>query len=140
MFSFKNKERDLSNINQNNNNSQPPSLIDHLDTACGKFTFYIREDGEFVVTSAFSRVDQDVIDASSTILHMMNSGLLADYFVQSLNLWGDDENERHFIFKIIKKWKLLFDKDEQNKNTKNKDLKLAVDPSDVFGFKELKEK
>ena len=60
-----------------------------LDTCCSKFTFYIREDGEFAVTSEFFRSDEDVIDVSSTVLHMLNSGLLAEYFVKSLKIWGE---------------------------------------------------
>ena len=59
------------------------AFTEMLDTCCSKFTFYIREDGEFAVTSEFFRSDEKVIDVSSTVLHMLNSGMLAEYFVKS---------------------------------------------------------
>ena len=109
-------------------------FTESLDSACTKFTVYIREDGEFAITSEFYRNNEEVINASSTVLHMMNSGSLADYFLKSLHLWSDDHDNREtFIIEIIKKWKLLFD-DDQTTIQNN----LAVDPSDVFALKSLK--
>lgn len=114
-----------------------------LDTCCSKLTFYIREDGEFAVTSEFFRSDEDVIDVSSTVLHMLNSGLLAEYFMKSLKLWGKSTEEQKFILEILKRWKTLYDEDadaDKKSNKKsNKSFKLAVDPSDVFGLKSLKD-
>ena len=109
-------------------------LTESLDSACAKITIYIREDGEFAITSEFYRNNEEVINASSTVLHMMNSGSLADYFLKSLHLWSDDhDNNEAFIIEIIKKWKLLFD-DDQSTIQNN----LAVDPSDVFSLRSLK--
>ena len=116
-------------------------FIEMLNTSCSKFTFYVREDGEFAVTTEFFRSDEDVIEVSSTVLHMLNSGLLAEYFVQSLKLWGeedDDDEDERFILEIIKRWKVLYDEDEDMDKKSNKKFKLAVDPSDVFGLKSLK--
>ena len=108
-------------------------LTDILDSAGAKLTVYIREDGEFAITSEFYRNNEEVINASSTVLHMMNSGSLADYFLKSLHLWSDDHDNREtFIIEIIKKWKLLFDEDQSTIQNN-----LAVDPSDVFSLRSL---
>ena len=107
-------------------------FTESLDSACAKITIYIREDGEFAITSEFYRNNEEVIDASGTILHMMNSGSLADYFLQSLHLWAEEhDNSEKFIVEIIKRWKLLFDNDQPTQNN------LAIDPSDVFSLKSL---
>ena len=110
------------------------SLTESLDSACAKLSVYIREDGEFAVTSEFyGSKSEEAIDASGIILHMINSGSLADYFLQSLHLWGEDNNENAFVIEIIKRWKELFD--DSNATAQNN---LAVDPSDVFALKSLK--
>ena len=122
-------------------NEKEKQFIEMLNTSCSKFTFYVREDGEFAGTTEFFRSDEDVIEVSSTVLHMLNSGLLAEYFVQSLKLWGeedDDDEDERFILEIIKRWKVLYDEDEDMDKKSNKKFKLAVDPSDVFGLKSLK--
>ena len=109
-------------------------FTESLDSACAKITVYIREDGEFAITSEFYRNNEEMITASAAILHMMNSGTLADYFLQSLQFWGEEHNkDEKFIIDIIKKWKLLFD-DDQSTIQNN----LAVDPSDVFSLRSLK--
>ena len=109
-------------------------LTDILDSAGAKLTVYIREDGEFAITSEFYRNNEEVINASSTVLHMMNSGALADYFLQSLHLWAEEhDNSEKFIVEIIKRWKLLFDNDQPTIQNN-----LAIDPSDVFSIKSLK--
>jgi len=123
------------------NQPKEKQFTEMLDTCCSKFTFYIREDGEFAVTSEFFRSDEEVIDVSSTVLHMLNSGMLAEYFVKSLKLWGEEEEgdqDKRFILEIIKRWKVLYDEDTDTDKKPNKKFKLAVDPSDVFGLKSLK--
>ena len=108
-------------------------FTESLDSACAKITVYIREDGDFAITSEFYRNNEKVIDASSTVLHMMNSGSLADYFLKSLHLWAEEhDNSETFIVEIIKKWKLLFDNDQPTIQNN-----LAIDPSDVFSLKSL---
>ena len=114
-------------------------FTDMLESACAKFTFYIREDGEFAVTSEFFRSDEDVIEVSSTVLHMLNSGMLSEYFMKSLKLWGQNSEEQKFILEILKGWKVLYDEDADVDKKSNKRFKLAVDPSDVFGLKSLKD-
>ena len=58
-------------------------FTESLDSACAKITVYIREDGEFAITSEFYRNNEEVTNASGTVLHMINSGSLADYFLKS---------------------------------------------------------
>ena len=125
--------------NEKHNQEKEKSFTEMLDTCCSKFTFYVREDGEFAVTTEFFRSDEEIVEVSSKVLHMLNSGLLAEYFVQSLKLWGDSDEEKRFILEIIKKWKVLYDEDAKTNNKSNKKFKLAVDPSDVFGLKSLKD-
>ena len=109
-------------------------FTESLDSACAKLTVYIREDGEFAITSEFYRNNEEVINASGTVLHMINSGSLADYFLKSLHLWGEEnDKDETFIVEIIKRWKLLFDNDKPTIQNN-----LAVDPSDVFALKSLK--
>ena len=125
--------------NKQYNQQKEKEFTDMLESACAKFTFYVREDGEFAVTTEFFRSDEKVIDVSSTVLHMLNSGMLAEYFVKSLKLWGEeDDQDKKFILEIIKGWKVLYDEDTDMDKKSNKKFKLAVDPSDVFGLRSLK--
>ena len=69
---------------------------------------------------------------------MINSGLMADIFLQSLNLWAETPKQKVFMAQAIERWKSLYDEDPIQSNSKNS-KNLAVDPSDVFGLKGLKE-
>ena len=109
-------------------------VSDHYAT----ITMYIKDDGEFSVASEFEKIGENEADITSMVLHMVNSGLLAEYFIQSLNLWATDDKQKRFILSIIEKWKLLYDTSESLEN-QSKPTQLAVDPSDVFGLKRLKE-
>ena len=66
--------------------SHEPSDIEGtpLENICGKITIYFREDGEFAVSSDFTRQDEEAIEMSGLLLHKLNSGNLAEYFIQSL--------------------------------------------------------
>ena len=69
------------------------------------------------------------MEVTGVLLHMINSGYLAEYFDKSLKIWSEDQIEQESFAKdIIKKWKTLFNESE-------KSGELAVDPSDVFGLK-----
>lgn len=109
-------------------------LADNLDSSCSIIVFYMREDGEFAITTEIKRNNEETIDMTATALHMMNSGLLAEYFLQSLNLWADENPEyKPVVVSIIKKWKILFDEDTINDD--DSQSRLAIDPSDVFSLK-----
>ena len=99
---------------------------------------YVREDGEFSLATEFEKIGENESDVTSMVFHMLNSGLLVEYFIQALNLWATTDEQKKFILSIIEKWKLLYDSDE-NMEKKLEPTKLAVDPSDVFGLKSLKE-
>ena len=114
------------------------ALAEMANSACAQFSFYIREDGEFAVTSEFRRTDAEVVDISSTVLHMINSGLMAEYFMKSLKLWGANMEEQKFVLEIIKRWKVLYEEDKKPSNNAHPEFNLAVDPTDVFGLKSLK--
>ena len=110
-----------------------------LENNCGHFYIYFREDGEFAVASEFMRQDKDVSDISGVLLHMINSGTLADYFVKSLKAWAEGDTEKEsFAREVIKEWKKLFYEQNENeiKNLKT-NSSLAVDPSEVFGLKRI---
>lgn len=124
---------DTSSEKQSIAGTETPSLVDDLDSACTTITIYMREDGEFAVTTSFTRNSEEVMDITGTVLHMINSGLLADYFLQSLQYWGvGNDQDVSLTNTIVEKWKKLFD--EKN-NIINK--QLAIDPSDVFALKDL---
>ena len=110
-----------------------PNLSDNLETACTIVTFYIREDGEFVIITEMKRNNEEVMDMTGTVLHMINSGLLAEYFLKSLNLLADENPEyQSIIMNVIKKWKALCDEETTDPNNESS---LAIDPSDVFSLK-----
>jgi|LULM01.1.fsa_nt_gb hypothetical protein len=114
-----------------------PDLSDSLDTACAIFALYIREDGEFAITSEITRNNEAVMDMTGTILHMINSGLLSEYFLKSLHLWADENPEyQPLVRDVIKKWKMLYD--EEMIDTESQSA-LAIDPSEVFSLKSLSE-
>ena len=107
-----------------------------LEDICGKITIYFREDGEFAVASDFTRQDEAAIEMGGILLHRLNSGNLAEYFVQSLKLWAEgDLGKEHFAKEVIKEWKSIFYENNTDKLKSLKGGELAVDPSDVFGLK-----
>ena len=59
--------------------------------------------------------------------------------MKSLKLWGQNSEEQRFILEILKRWKVFYDEDVDVDKKSNKRSKLAVDPSDVFGLKSLKD-
>ena len=120
---------------QNTTNFKTETLVGALDTSCTKIAIYIREDGEFAITTKFNRSSEEVIDMTGTVLHMINSGLLADYFLKSLQMWTEENSKDNaLVLSTIKKWKMLFDEENTMKQT------LAIDPSDVFALKSFSKK
>lgn len=110
-----------------------------LENICGQMTIYFREDGEFAVASDFTRQDTATIEMSGILLHRLNSGHLAEYFIQSLKLWAEEDLQKeNFAKEVIKEWKSLFYENNSDKLKFLKGAKLAVDPSDVFGLKGIK--
>ena len=111
-----------------------------LDNSCGQINFYFREDGEFAVASDFKRTDESVYEITGMLLHMINSGNLAEYFVKSLKLWAEgDIDKEKFAKEVIHEWKKLFyEENGDDLDNIKRQHNLAVDPSDVFGLKRMK--
>ena len=95
------------------------------------------DQGDFTVATHINKTNEEMSEVTGMVLHMINSGLMADIFLQSLNLWAETEEQKVFILKVIESWKGLYDEDP-NQSSKSSTKKLAVDPSDVFGLKNLK--
>lgn len=112
-------------------------LLDALENPYATITIQVREDGDFAVAMGFARMNDDAVDVSATILHMINSGMMIEYFIEALKLWGQDEERSRFAEKIIKEWKAVYEDDNLTADTATQ-YKLAIDPSDVFGLKHLK--
>ena len=113
------------------NNEVPPPGFGHiLITVCN--------DGDFTVATDISETTEECAEVTGMILHMINSGLMANIFLQSLNLWAETPKQKVFMAQVIESWKGLYDEESSDKS-KNTTNNLAVDPSDVFGLKSLKE-
>ena len=113
------------------NNEVPPPGFGHiLITVCN--------DGDFTVATDIGETTEECAEVTGMILHMINSGLMADIFLQSLNLWAETPKQKVFMAQVIESWKSLYDEDSSDKS-KGTIKNLAVDPSDVFGLKSLKE-
>ena len=99
----------------------------------------LREDGEFTVALDFMRTEDEVAEVTGTMLHMINSGLMAEYFVEALNLWSEDKEQKKFILTIVKRWRSLYEEANAEDETVLAPSKLAVDPTDVFGLRRLQQ-
>tara|TARA_R100000306_G_scaffold11486_1_gene13630 strand:+ start:570 stop:998 length:429 start_codon:yes stop_codon:yes gene_type:complete len=97
----------------------------------------VREDGDFEVSTDISNLNTPIVDVTAMIFHLINSGLMAEYFIQSLNLWAEDDEQKAFAREVISNWKDFYDEANTTENSLT-NSKLAVDPSDVFGLKSLK--
>tara|TARA_R100000306_G_C4265976_1_gene87681 strand:- start:50 stop:478 length:429 start_codon:yes stop_codon:yes gene_type:complete len=119
--------------------SEIPQSTDDAELAAPAVHFLITvdEDGDFEVSSDISNLNTPIADVTAMVLHLINSGLMAEYFVQSLNLWAEDDEQKAFAKEVISNWKDLFDEANPTQDTPATS-KLAVDPSDVFGLKSLK--
>ena len=104
----------------------------------GHILITLCDDGDFTVATDITETTEECAEVTGMILHMINSGLIADIFLQSLNLWAETPKQKVFMAQIIERWKSLYDEDPMQSNSKSS-KNLAVDPSDVFGLKGLKE-
>jgi len=118
-------------------NKQDLALLNTLEDPYATITIQVREDGDFAVAMGFTRMNDEAVDVSATMLHMINSGIMIEYFIEALKLWGEDEERARFAAKIIKEWKSIYDDDNPAADTATQH-RLAIDPSDVFGLKHLK--
>ena len=124
------KSEDSPNSIDQDNEVPPPGFGHILITVCN--------DGDFTVATDIVETTEECAEVTGMILHMINSGLMADIFLQSLNLWAETPKQKVFMAQAIERWKSLYDEESSDKS-KNTTNNLAVDPSDVFGLKSLKE-
>ena len=109
-----------------------------LENAFGQINIYLREDGEFAIACDFSDYGEERAEIAGMMLHMINSGNLAEYFIKSLKIWSqNDVDKEKFIKTTIKDWKQLFYETNSEELHSVKGGSLAVDPSDVFGLKRM---
>ena len=121
---------------------ESPNFIDQNDEVpspgFGHILITVCDDGDFTVATDITETTEECAEVTGMILHMINSGLMADIFLQSLNLWAETPKQKVFMAQVIERWKSLYDEDPMQSNSKSS-KNLAVDPSDVFGLKGLKE-
>ena len=113
---------------------KPPEKEEEADA---QILITLDDQGDFTVATHINKTNEEMSEVTGMVLHMINSGLMADIFLQSLNLWAETEEQKIFILKVIESWKGLYDEDP-NQSSKSSTKKLAVDPSDVFGLKNIK--
>ena len=119
--------------------SEDEELTDTImDDPFAKMLINVQEDGDFALAVDFDRIEHpNAAEVMGYIIHMMNSGHLAEFMVEALNLWADEDIEkRAFVVDILQNWKDLYE--ESEKLTKRKSEALAVDPADVFGLNRLR--
>jgi len=105
-----------------------------LDDPFAKIVLNIDEEGDFALAVDFQRFEGKLnAEISAYVIHMINSGQMAEFFVQALNLWAEDVEQKRFALSVIKKWRDLYTEDD---NTPEQQT-LAVDPSEVFGMRKV---
>ena len=97
----------------------------------------LREDGEFTIGTEFDRTGDDQATVSAQMLQMINSGFLAEFFIQSLNVWAEDADKKKFVIDVLREWRALHEQYEKEHN-ETIQSELAVDPSEVFGLRRMK--
>lgn len=116
------------------NEAPPPPSREQPEDWSTRILMTVREDGDFEVSTEINNLNNTMVDVNAMVLYLINSGLMAEYFVESLNLWGEDKEQKIFVQKVLENWKLLYDESPSTQSNS----KLAVDPSDVFGLKSIK--
>ena len=110
-----------------------------LEDACGQINIYLREDGEFAIACDFTEYNDEIAEMAGMMLHMINSGNLAEYFIKSLKIWSKNDIDKEKLTKAtIQHWRQLFYETSSEELASVKGSSLAVDPSDVFGLKRIK--
>ena len=131
-------QMDQHGIEPTNNPSLDESQVP-LEDAFGQINIYIREDGEFAIACDFTDLNEEKVEIAGMMLHMINSGNLAEYFIKSLKIWSkNDVDKERFAQTVIKEWRKLFYESNSDEVASTKGGALAVDPSNVFGLKRIK--
>ena len=62
---------------------------------------------------------------------------LAEFFIQSLNVWAEDVDQKKFVIEILRQWRVLHEQYEKE-HDQTSQPELAVAPSEVFGLRRMK--
>lgn len=100
------------------------------EEVAGSIIFSYTENGDFNVVVSPKNISLDCAEVAGTLLFLLNSGGLAEFFGQSYKSWaGDDEDRALFMATLFSEWVA------SEKIARKIDTELAVEPSDVFNFK-----
>ena len=100
------------------------------EEVAGSITFAYTQDGDFDVIVAPRNISLDCAAVTGTLLFLLNSGGLAEFFGQSYSNWANDDPERElFMTTAFSEWV------RSEKLARTRDAELAVEPCDVFNWK-----
>tara|TARA_R100000008_G_C3530143_1_gene138811 strand:- start:348 stop:755 length:408 start_codon:yes stop_codon:yes gene_type:complete len=109
---------------------------DLLDNPVAQFTIQIDTEGEFAIHSECYSLEDDHAGYLGQLLFLINNGMLSDYFVESLRLEADgDEDKMAYCMLAMQSWKLFYEEYIEQAVDSTKD---AVDPKDVFSFYKMR--
>ena len=77
---------------------KPPEKEEEADA---QILITLDDQGDFTVATHINKTNEEMSEVTGMVLHMINSGLMADIFLQSLNLWAETEEQKIFILKVI---------------------------------------
>jgi hypothetical protein len=105
---------------------------DTADDPIAELVIQLDDKGDFAIGVECFSTKEEYAAFMGTTLYLINSGMLADYFVEALRVYaGEDESKIKFVMKSMEYWKEFYEKDEGVEDNEHKD---AVDPKDVFSF------
>jgi len=104
-----------------------------IDDPIAEIVIQIDAKGDFAVGAECFSTEQQYVHFVGMTLYLLNSGMLADYLIDSLKLCSEgDEAKLKFVRNSILCWKEMYDQEiVAADGPANKD---AVDPKDVFSF------
>ena len=76
---------------------KPPEKEEEADA---QILITLDDQGDFTVATHINKTNEEMSEVTGMVLHMINSGLMADIFLQSLNLWAETEEQKIFILKV----------------------------------------
>jgi hypothetical protein len=108
-------------------------IEDIIENPIAEFLIQIDDKGDFAIGAECFSTEEEYATFLAMTLYLLNSGMLADYFVEALRLCSEgDEAKLEFIRGAMQSWKKIYDdQDIAVEGSTNKD---AVDPKDVFSF------
>ena len=113
-----------------------------LDNPCSHFTIEVDEEGDFVIGFGASKTNLESVEAVGNLIFLINTGALATFFVQSIELWVADsegkekEKRESFASLIFAQWnETHIEHQEMLAKEEKANSPSAVDPSRVFNLR-----